>query len=441
MILALALTAWLAPAPEPSPTTLPSAPTSGEPTEPTEPTDGPRTAEPDRRGSSRFTLTGGVAPARNVWPHRQLCDLDPELRPACLMLGADLITGYRWSRVGDEGAGEFTLDRAELGSELVWQPIRWLDAGARVRLEALRSAGPDSLQGIDGNALVVRAWQAFGHVAGHFGPIDVGVRAGLVPERWIEQVEKGYDQRGLGSLGSERRQLFDTADLGVSLTISGWRSLVDLDVAIVNGEGRSQREQNPGKNTTLILSVRPLRLPHRAGPIELALHGVYRDGSLGPASTRSHRAGGATSLRSPWVFAGVEYVRAFGYLDRGDVQADVISAWTTARLAPWGPRHFDPERRFAPWAGLVLGVQHARLDVSLVDAAIDTVSAGLFAELFPTIERNTRRVRLYVAYQWEGFGALAGSLPGAPEAQTTHRVLVTLHAFGLARLHLERHPE
>ncbi len=395
--------------------------------------------EPDQaQQPSGFVITPGVAPPRNTWPYQQLCDLEPALRPACLMLGAELFSGYQYQNTGGQGFSEFLLDRAELGSEMIWRPITQLDAGARVRLEALRSAGPDSLQGIDGNALVVRAAQAFGHLATHLGPIDLGLRVGLVPERWVEQVEKGYDTRAIAPLGSERRGFFDTADLGASLTISGWRSLVELDLEFVNGEGRSQREQNTGKNTTVMLTVRPLRRPTKAGPVELALHGIFRDGSLGPASARNHRTGGALSFRSPWAFAGGEYVRAFGYRERGDVQADLVSAWASARVAPWGAKHFDPTKRFAPWGGVYLHYEHARLDVSVANAAIDSLGAGAFAELFPYVERNARRVRLYVGYQWDGYGPNAGGLPGSPAAQTTHRVLVTLHLLGLARLHLER---
>ena len=398
----------------------------------------PDDEDPDAHAAPSFGLSAGVAPPRNVWPYRQLCDLDPHQRPACLIVSADLITGYRYQNLAGDGFSSFSLDRAELGTALVWRPIDQLEAGARVRLEALRSAGPDSLQGIDGNALVVRAWQAFGQVSSHLGPIDLGLRIGLIPERWIEQVEKGHDIRAMAPLGSEARALFDTADLGASLTVSGWRSLIELDLEFVNGEGRSQREQNAGKNTTAILTVRPLRRPHRAGPIELALHGVFRDGSIGPASARNHRFGGALSFRSPWAFGGAEYVHALGHRERGDVRADVTSAWVSARFAPWAGRHFDPNTRFSPWGGVYGRFEHARLDVSLDDAAIDTIGAGVFAELFPYRLRNAQRVRLYVGYEREIFGANAGALPGAPAAQSSHRVLVRLRALGLARAHLER---
>ena len=44
---------------------------------------------------------------------------------------------------------------------------------------------------------------------------------------------------------------------------------------------RCQDLLNPGKNTTVIATVRPLRIDHARGPIRLALHGLYRDGSYG----------------------------------------------------------------------------------------------------------------------------------------------------------------
>ena len=52
--------------------------------------------------------------------------------------------------------GEFALDRSELGTNLWYRPSKWLDAGATLRIKAIRSAGPQSLIGIDGDSLLIR---------------------------------------------------------------------------------------------------------------------------------------------------------------------------------------------------------------------------------------------------------------------------------------------
>ncbi|MCA9699934.1 MAG: hypothetical protein KC431_20585, partial [Myxococcales bacterium] len=67
----------------------------GEETAPTEAPTSDGDTSPDHEPSA-FVFTAGVAPPRNVWPTRQLCDLDPELRPACLLIGAEIVSGYRF---------------------------------------------------------------------------------------------------------------------------------------------------------------------------------------------------------------------------------------------------------------------------------------------------------------------------------------------------------
>lgn len=115
---------------------------------------------------------------------------------------------------------------------------RGVDTGVALRVEAVRSAGPMSLIGVDGNSLILRLAQAYGHAAVHVGPIDIGARFGQVPERWIEQLEKGYDTRGADPLGSDRVLMFDRADLGATLALSGWKGRFDVDASFTNGEGQ-----------------------------------------------------------------------------------------------------------------------------------------------------------------------------------------------------------
>lgn len=378
-----------------------------------------------RRAARRELLLDPQEVLQNQWPTAPFCNLDPKGKDACLTLDGELFTGYRRSSLaGNRKFSEFALDRAELGTQFWWRPHWRFDTGVALRVEAIRSAGPNSIIGIDGNSLIMRLAQAYGHGAIHLGPIDIGVRFGQIPERWIEQLEKGYDTRGADPLASDRIALFDRADLGGSLTISGWKGRFDVDVALTNGEGRAQFELNTGKNTTVIATVRPLRFRHKRGPVALAIHGMYRDGSVGIPPTpliRNHRAGAAITFQSPWAFGGLEYVRGFGYEARADRVTDTLGAWASAYA-------------YQPWVGLMAKYDHTRQDLAVAGSQVHVVTAAVFSDVFGYVYRNRRRVRLYAGYQYEGYGAAAGPVPGAPAAAETHRFMLQLTAQGLFRV-------
>ena len=379
-----------------------------------------------RRAARRELLLAPGEVLQNQWPSAPYCNLDPKGKDVCLTLDSEVFTGFRHSALaGGRKLSEFALDRGELGTQLWWRPHWRVDTGVALRVEAVRSAGPQSLIGIDGNSLILRLAQAYGHMAVHLGPIDIGARFGQVPERWIEQLEKGYDTRGLDPLASDRVVMFDRADLGATLTLSGWKGRFDVDASFTNGEGRAQLELNQGKNTTLIATVRPWRTRHERGPIALAMHGMYRDGSYGVpvngAPGRNHRAGAALTFQSPWAFAGLEYARAFGFNARPDLVSDVIGAWASAYA-------------YQPWVGLMAKYDHVRQDVATAGTGVHVASAAVFSDVFGYVFRNRRRVRLYAGYQYEGYGPNAGPVPGAPEAANTHRFMLQLTAQGLFRV-------
>jgi hypothetical protein len=419
----------------PPPATIERAP-AAPPREPPaiEASPGPR-ADPSipaqRRGSTATVdglrpVTWALAHPRehywvpNAWPVRQPCDFTLTDHRACLVLSTEVFTGWRYDAVAGRDFNELRLDRGELGTAFVWQAHRRLEAGATVRLEAIRSAGPQSLQGIDGDSLVVRLLETYGQLVAHLGPVDLGARAGLVPERWIEQVHKGYDARAIGGTPSEKAQMLDRADVGATLTASGWEGLVELDLQLVDGEGRAQREQNPGKNTTAMLTVRPLQRRHDKGPIALAVHGGYRDGSLGVASLRSHRGLAAVTFASPWAYAGFEYAHALGYQARADVAASALGVWASAHVV-------------APWLGVLAAYDRTQADLAARGSVVQTVTAGAFSDLFPYVDRNRRRVRLHAVYQHDAHGSAAGALPGVPQALDTHRFMLQLQASGALR--------
>jgi hypothetical protein len=371
------------------------------------------------RAREALHLDPGVALPNN-WPIAPLCNLAQAAPDLCVTVDAELFAGYRLRSLAGRRFSEFALDRAELGTALWARPHRRLDAGVILRLEAIRSAGPQSLIGIDGDSMIVRVAQAYGHAAVHLGPITLGVRAGQIAERWIEQLEKGYDTRGVDPLSSDRLVLFDRADLGASLTASGWGGLVELDLALTNGEGRAQEELNRGKNTTALLTVRPWRKQHPKGLIALAVHGLYRDGSYGLGAARAHRGAAALTFASPWAYAGFEFVEALGVREQGDRTARSLGAWLSAYA-------------WAPYLGVYGKYDRVRQDLALADSTVQISSVGLFSDLFGYTWRRRRRLRLYAGYQHEGYGAAAGPVPGAPQAADTHRFLLQLEAQGLAR--------
>jgi hypothetical protein len=413
------------PEPEPEPTAVAPAPADTAPPAAT-PTPTPAaaptpsaapTARP-ARGPFGLVRDDGWVP--NAWPTQQPCPLSEVTAPVCVLVRADVFAGYRAQWIGGTPQNEFRLDRAEVGTGLLWKPLRRLEAGATVGVEAIRSAGPQSLTGIDGDSLVVRLLDAYGHAAAHFGPIDLGARAGLVPERWIEQLEKGYDTRGFDALVSDRDRYFDRSDVGLTLTASGWRGLVDVDLEIVNGEGRAQRERNRRKNTTAIVTVRPLQRDLTKGPLVLALHGAFRDGSIGVASATDRRGAAAVTFASPWVYAGFEYVHALGFAGRSDLRGNALGTWVSGRILP-------------RWLGALAKYDRVQQDLSIARSVVHTASFAVFSDVFPHIDRNRRRMRLYAGYQYEGYGDEAQPLPGASAALVTHRVLVQLEVRGLAR--------
>jgi len=356
----------------------------------------------------------------NAWPVAQPCDFTLTPHRTCLVLAAEVFAGYRYDAVAGRDFNEFRVDRGELGTGFLWQAHERIEAGAVIRFEAIRSAGPQSLQGIDGDSLVVRLLETYGQLVAHLGPVDLGARAGLVPERWLEQVQKGYDTRGIEGTPSEKALMLDRSDVGATLTASGWKGLVELDLQLVNGEGRAQKEQNPGKNTTAMLTVRPLQRRHARGPIALAVHGGYRDGSLGVSVVRNHRGMAAVTFASPWIYAGFEYAHALGYQARGDVVANALGIWASGHV-------------LAPWLGLVGKYDRIQADLATQGSVVHSLTAGVFSDLFPYLDRNRRRVRLYAAYQYEGYGDTAGPLPGTPQALDTHRFLLQLQVGGTLR--------
>jgi hypothetical protein len=338
---------------------------------------------------------------------------DEEAGSRCASVTADVVAGYRDGTLGGARASEFVLDRAELDGRLTWHASPSARGGVAARMQAVRSAGPQSLFGIEGDSIVLRMLEAYGHGAWRLGELEISARAGLIPERWIELVEGGYDLRALDALISDRRY-FHRADLGASFSAVGWDGAAQLDLSVVNGEGLAQRELNAGKNSTLIATLRPVR----KDALVWSVHAAYRDGSLGVGSARDHRVALASTVRMPLLVAGAELVRAAGLDARSELESHAASTWATVQLKP------------AP-LGLAGKYDWIDQDRATSNAIVQRLTAGVFADALALGEGGSR-LRLYLAYQHERFGEAAGALPGASEALEAHRALIVVHARGRA---------
>jgi hypothetical protein len=326
-----------------------------------------------------------------------------------------------WDSTAAEGGDTFhelVLRRAELGAGFTHAPS---DAGFLINVEALRSAGPQSLFGVDGDSIILRAKHAFGRWRPTLGPGALELRAGLIPDLWINALEAGYDLRGTSPLLAERARLFDTSDLGASASYAAFEGLFVAGIALTNGEGRAQREQNSGKNTTVVLTARPLTAQVLGEQGAWALHAAWRDGSTGVASAASHRIALGTTLAHPRLFAGAEYTRATGWQGRGDLIAQGVGGWLNGTL-------------YLPWLGAYGRADHLSL-VGQDESGVWLMQAGLYLDLVraTTIERpifGFPQLRLYVGWSGERYDRLAAPLPGAAGANDLNTFMLTLSARG-----------
>lgn len=351
-------------------------------------------------------------------------DADPV--DSVAFVGAELFTTYRFDLAEDADFNAFELDRAELHAGFDERGL----GGFITNLEVIRSASPESLIGIDNNSLVARLKQAFLYADPVLGPGVLDVRLGLVDDLWISTLESGYDIRAVRPLLSERAGLFDTSDLGLTLGYELWDGMFSLHWQLTNGEGRNQVEQNTGKNSTVVASLRLVDFALFAEQATLGLHGLYRDGSLGVAVARNHRFGGGITFAHPRLGAGAEFVIAQGTAGRPDADGQILGVWTNGRILP---------RYLGAFASFDRHVQ----DVDVDDSTISIVSGGVFTDIVDWEPRLTlgaapdaapdpvKRLRIYLSYQRWSFGNNAGAAGGSPETSNLNRIMLTAEGRGL----------
>lgn len=332
---------------------------------------------------------------------------------ARLLLSAEVFSGLNYVNTQAEDFNSFELTRGEAGLDL-----RWENYGGELRMEAVRSAGPQSLLGVDGDSLLMRVKRAWG-----FGRFDlkfmaVEVRGGLINDSWIDSVQFIYDLRGATATLGERGLFYDTSDLGGEALLDVMDGLVRVRVSATNGEGRNQREQNSGKNTTAVLVVRPLQFKWRGDLTSLNLLASYRDGSAGAASARNHRLAGALIMASSSMGAGFEIIRAQGYLGRAELEAQGLGAWANVSI-------------LRPYLGVMARFDQLAPDTNDRDNFQRMLTLGLYSDLGQgSLNPFDPRLRLYLLFQDEKVGDTAGPLPGVPDAADLTRAQLILEWRG-----------
>lgn len=340
---------------------------------------------------------------------------DPAPGQPSLRVSGILSARAQWQGLEGSSFSNIELDRAELGSEL-----HSGDYGMVLRLETLRSAGPDGFLGIAQNAILPRVRFAYAEARPHLGVAALRARIGVIPDPWVEALEQAYDVRGLGPLASQRHGLFAPADIGVRGGVSLFGDLVSLDISLQNGEGHSQVEMNAGKDSALLLSFRAPTIDIK-GPLRVALHGLYRDGSVGLGASRNHRAAIAGMIDHPWLHAGVEVARGFGYLGRGEREVDSFGAWLKGPIV-------------AHWLGYAARAERFDSDLVIEGSERDLFSFALVSELRPEGPSPvSSRIRLYAGGEWIRAGDKWSPVPGVPEATASQTLFFVMESVGAWR--------
>ncbi|MEE2645014.1 MAG: hypothetical protein VYD19_08780 [Myxococcota bacterium] len=318
-----------------------------------------------------------------------------------LRFALDLFGAWTKSEIGGVPFNRFALPRAELGAYR--DPTAPL--GGELRLEAIRSAGPQSLLGVDGDSLVFRLKRGWLYRRWSLGDHRLRLAAGLLMSPLIEGLQNLEGHRGAAPLLAESSGLFEAAELGLSVSWRGrlFKRALLLRLMSSNGEGRRLPEQNEGKDTSLLLNA---ELWAR-GTKRLSLLLMGREGSRGLASAPAHRAVAALAWEQRVVRIGGAAYQAWGFAGRGD----------------WDQRAFEFWGSVAPF-GLESPGLMGRYERQLIDQQFGTVSsasrfiAGLFFPLAARTDHAGSESRLYLIYQQDMVDSALSPIPGLAAAGT-----------------------
>lgn len=333
---------------------------------------------------------------------------EPDTSAEPLQLIGELTADFRYASLAGTRTSAFEMRRSELG-------IRRRAAfrsGGELLVEGIRSAGPDSFSGIDGDSLLIRLKRAWGFAREDWGPVEFEARAGLLATPWIETSEAESELRFVDEMLAERVGMYFSSDLGALVRVATVQGEWQLMAGVFNGEGRNQTEQNKGKNTQLLVSGTAAR-GHLLGEAwRLRLHAGGQEGSLGPSAASSHRLSGGLSFLHRQCSFGAEAHYAFGVAEVSSRDSRALGFWWRAR-----------------WRNLstVLRYDNHRLDLARPSTSAHLLIAGLFAER----KVDATLLRFGLAYRRQQTGAGASPVPGLASAGTGDTALVLFSAsFG-----------
>ena len=173
-------------------------------------------------------------------------------------------------------------------------------------------------------------WVAYQPNAG-----KVTYKFGLIQTPWVSREEDLYDYRMQGSIGVDRNKIMTSADfgLGADAKLAGGR--LDLNLAIVNGEGYSKPEGDQRKDFQVRASYR-LASSDDAGPYGgLRLSGYAGIGKPTTGGERN-RFIGMLSYKTTQYTVAAEYVSTkdstTGPAAVAETKGSLISAFATYRL-------------------------------------------------------------------------------------------------------------
>ncbi len=308
--------------------------------------------------------------------------------PERLALDLRLYSSARWTKHPGDDLTELRLDRGEVGVRVGITK----QAAAELRLEAVRSAGEGGTLGIDGDSMVARIKVAQVGGTVDAGPVRLDGALGFVRDPWLATLETDYSLLPLSRTASERLLDWPSSDLSAEVRAS--LGPARLSLAVGNGEGLRYPERNSGKTTTVVLEIVPLH----THDLRIAIAGVGRDGSIGAASVRDRRAGGGATVVTPIVRGGVEAVRVWGLMDRGEVTGTALAGWADVTPIP---------RLSLAARGATLGISGGRSS---------TVGGAIAVTPWPSVRGE---LRVWLAVDRQTSSGAASPLPGIASGDAT----------------------
>lgn len=281
-----------------------------------------------------------------------------------------------------DAAGATTAPQLDLGRLHLAVDARGPSLHARAVIEGVRSAGEGSLVGIAGDALVLRAREAYAGF--ERGPVEL--RAGIVATLTVPEIEATWRLRAVAATPLEASSLAAPSDLGVSARVALPRRLGWVGAMVSNGEGYSAREFNTNKRVELAASVHP-SAHGRLAPLAVLVSASA--GTTGVAGSRNDRVHGALLWQGVGLRGGVSFTHGWGVDDDSARRAWLAEAFVRA---VWAAR-FIAGLRVSRWQ------RDTAVDADRITSWVATVGARLDEglELYLAMLRAVPGGRAYTA--------------------------------------------